>query len=712
MQLVFVKLAIVFGLCCLETKADQHTASPLPKVLKLLKKLKETLVKDGETETKEFHAYSEWCRKKMNNLKYEIKTGEAKKEELQATITKAAADIEAANDKIEDLAGSIASDSKELKEATAVRAKENADFASSEAELVDAIDTLDRAVMVLEKEMKKNPAALAQVNSASNVNNMVKALGTVIDAAAFPVTDQKKLAALAQEQEQGSSDELGEPAYKTHSTNIFDVLEDLKEKAEGQLSDLRKAEASTNHNYELLKQSMDDQIAADEKDLSEEKAAKAGSSEAKSAAEGDLVQTTKTLQNDKNSLASASTTCSTVEADHDATVKSRADELNALKTAQKVLSETSSGAASRSYSFLQVDEQTQVGSSLHSRSDLANAEIITMLKKLAKENHSSALAQLASRIAATLRYGASNGQDPFTKVKQLISDLLSRLEAEAHADVTEKAYCDEETSKTQAKKSELDAEMSKLSTKLDQVQSASTQAKEDVKELQAELAKLASSQAEMQAMRTKTHQEYLQAKADLQLGLDGVRKAVSVLRDYFNSGSAAASAMLQSGDDLQDAMKQPAMPETHAKSGAVGHKIIEELEVVESDFAKELATEEMAEADAQAEYEKMTKTNNLSRTIKLQDVKYKTRESKSLDKTATDVSGDKGTTSAELDAVLEYSSKIKERCVAKPETYETRKARRESEIQGLKTALSILEGEAAFIQRKGKKNGLRGFETM
>jgi len=55
----------------------------------------------------------------------------------------------------------------------------------------------------------------------------------------------------------------------------------------------------------------------------------------------------------------------------------------------------------------------------------------------------------------------------------------------------------------------------------------------------------------------------------------------------------------------------------------------------------------------------------------------------------------------QLSAVLEYYGKIKERCIAKPETYESRKARREAEIQGLKEALSILEGEAAFLQRRG-----------
>ena len=51
---------------------------------------------------------------------------------------------------------------------------------------------------------------------------------------------------------------------------------------------------------------------------------------------------------------------------------------------------------------------------------------------------------------------------------------------------------------------------------------------------------------------------------------------------------------------------------------------------------------------------------------------------------------------------MEYYGKIKERCVAKPETYEQRKARREAEIDGLKEALSILENEAAFMQRSRK----------
>merc|ERR1719445_199699 len=95
--------------------------------------------------------------------------------------------------------------------------------------------------------------------------------------------------------------------------------------------------------------------------------------------------------------------------------------------------------------------------------------------------------------------------------------------------------------------------------------------------------------------------------------------------------------------------------------------------------------------------------------MKSQDVKYKTKEFKTLDKSISDLTGDKDTTSTELAAVLDYYGKIKERCIAKPETYEERKARREAEINGLKEALSVLESETAFVQRRSHRRKAQGF---
>merc|ERR1719240_1397451 len=268
------------------------------------------------------------------------------------------------------------------------------------------------------------------------------------------------MALVQSKQETEADDEDLQPAapaaavYKTHSTSIFDVLEDMKEKAEGELSDLRKAESTAKHNFDMLKQSLTDEIEADTKDLDEEKSLKASTEEKQATAEGDLAETVKELEKDKKSLEVAQTTCMQVATDHDVTVKARAEELNVIATAKKVLKESTGGAAEQSYSFLQMKSQLQ------SRTDMKNAEVVTLVKKLAHEHHSTELAQLASRIKAVMAYGGAGRDDVFAKVKGLISDMIAKLEKQAAEEATEKAYCDEEMSKTEAKKSELEGVIS------------------------------------------------------------------------------------------------------------------------------------------------------------------------------------------------------------------------------------------------------------
>merc|ERR1719453_1309599 len=302
-------------------------------------------------------------------------------------------------------------------------------------------------------------------------------------------------------------------------------------------------------------------------------------------------------------------------------------------------------------------------------------------------------------------YGAAGGEDVFAKIKGLVSDMIAKLEKEAEEDATEKAYCDEELAKTEAKHAELEDDISKLSAKIDKAAATSAKRKEEVKELQAELAALAKEQAQLDAIRSEEHGDYSTAKAELEAGINGVQKALGVLRDYYGG----ASSFVQG--DFSSMMQQPAMPEKHTKAGGAGSSIINLLEVCESDFSSNLAKEETQEADAVSEYEKVTQENKVSKTTKDQDVKYKTQEFKSLDKEISELSGDKATANTEFSAVNEYYGKLKDRCIAKPESYEERKARREAEIEGLKEALQTLEEETAFVQRK-RRGGLRGALSM
>merc|ERR1719378_941188 len=106
--------------------------------------------------------------------------------------------------------------------------------------------------------------------------------------------------------------------------------------------------------------------------------------------------------------------------------------------------------------------------------------------------------------------------------------------------------------------------------------------------------------------------------------------------------------MLQSSEAFDAAMQQPAPPVIHSKATGAGDSIIGILEVVESDFAKNLAAEETQESDAADEYEKTTQENAVMKTLKIQDVKYKTQEFMGLDKSIAEMSSDRDAANAEL----------------------------------------------------------------
>merc|ERR1719220_3369870 len=229
-----------------------------------------------------------------------------------------------------------------------------------------------------------------------------------------------------------------------------------------QLRALRKAETNSRHNFQMLKQSLEDQSAADTKDLEDEKAEKAAAAEAQATAKSDLDVTSKELASPKQQLATAHSTCLKVAADHEATVAARKEELSVIAQATQMLQSTISGAVSKTYSFLQVTSLA----GLQTHHDLVGSEVVAAVKQLAKKQHSAALAQLASRIMTVLRFGSSSG-DPFAKVKGLIQDMIAKLESEASSEATEKAYCDEQLAKTEAKKSELEEDVARMTSRID-----------------------------------------------------------------------------------------------------------------------------------------------------------------------------------------------------------------------------------------------------
>merc|ERR1719456_1718942 len=154
-------------------------------------------MKDGEVEEKMFKEYFEWCDDASKEKMFEVKTASDKKAKLEATIKKATSDIDDYTEKIAELGSSVATDEKDLEDATVIREKENKDFVAAEAELMEAIDMIGRAAGIIEREMKGSALMQTKID-ASNLQGFIGALRTIIDATSMQTQDKQKLLALVQ----------------------------------------------------------------------------------------------------------------------------------------------------------------------------------------------------------------------------------------------------------------------------------------------------------------------------------------------------------------------------------------------------------------------------------------------------------------------------------------------------------------------------------
>merc|ERR1719440_1445322 len=633
------------------------------------------------------------CHDDSMDLQFSIETGKKDVARAKATIADEEAKIGSAEAKIEELSTTIATGEKDLAAATEIREKENADFVKLEKELMEAVSMLERAYGIIEREMAKTGFMQGKASKES-MEKVTNALEAVIVAAGVNAADKAEVQALLQAT-QGSSDSdlefqpAGAPdpvAYKSQSGGILSVLEDMLEKAKAELAAARKAEMNAAFDFKMLKQKIEDAVAFGEKQLAETKKAKAAAEEAKATAEGELETAAKNLADDETHLKDLQQECMTASEEDTESKTSRAEELEALATAKKILEEKTGAASDRAYSFIQIGTVSKAGTSTKAKQ--VKQEILDLLQGLAEKNGDKQMSLLAQRVQTA----AMLGEDPFAKIKGLISEMIEKLEAEAAKEAAHKAFCDKEMSKTKAKKEDKETELDDLSTKIDKATSKIAKLKEEVATLEKELGEIAAAQKKATEMRQEQAAAWAAAKADYEQGLEGVGMALQVLRDYYAEKADSAEEFLQGRMGTQK----------HSKATGASTGIIGMLEVVESDFSKLLAEGNAAEAMAVEEYEKLTNDNAIATTEKETAVKYKVKDSKETEAMLAGLKEDKETASKEYDAIMEYWEKLQPMCIAKPEPYEERKRRREAEIAGLKQALTILEEEAgspsAFLQ--------------
>jgi len=662
---------------CLLVGASAAQVSPVQKVIQLLDELKGKVEADLASEESLMEEYTSWCDEEANTKEDAITSSKRTIGDLEATIEDAKASVLTLTSSIDELTTKISTSEKELADAKGIRDKEHEVFVASEKELADTVDSLDRAITVLKKNL-----SLVQTGKMANVlGAMASGLQKVVEASWINSHQKAMLQSLLQANAGDSDEDLSaQPQgttvnYESASGGILDTLADMQSKAEESLSSTRKDEMEAAHAFALLKQGLEDEIKVAKKQLSEATQTRSTTEEEQYAAETSLTETSETLAADTKYLEELKQSCSMKATEWAARQKQAGEETAAIEKAKEVLSE---GVKV----FLQTSARLTTKATFDGDAD-TRSNLVGILRRVSKGSHSYQLMQLV----------ASAQSDPFGKIRGLIEEMIAKLTKEAAEEADQKSFCDEEIGESKSKQADLSGKLDKTSARIAKAEADKAKLTEEVKMLEEEISEIDAGQAEATKVRQEEHEEYLKASSDFKLSAEAVAKAIGVLSEYYNSAAF-----------VQVASKQA--PELGGAKSDVGSTIVSILEVAESDFTSMLAETEADESSAAAAYEKLTKENTVTKATKQADVKGKVSQGKQLEVALGNYAENKATTTDELDAVLMYLDKLKPQCESKVMSYAEKKAKREQEIEGLKEALEILSAEA-LLQVKTTLRGAR-----
>jgi prefoldin subunit 5 len=661
--MVFAKAIFLLSLCA-HVGASKTEVTPVQKVVQLMEGMLEKGKKEKHDEQVQFAAYKQFCDDTSVEKKRAIEEANEQIDTLKADIQKYTADAAKLTKEIAELDEDISIWQGDIKAATNVREIEKNDYDTLHKDYSESVDALQRAIAVLKKQAHdRTQGSFVQVAALKSLSLIPEDAKKTIDM--FLQQDPEGLAVSAPEAN----------AYEFQSSGVVEMLEKLLDKFIDERTTLEKEEMNSKHAYDMLMQDLNAQIAQATQDRDEKAESKAQKLQAKADAEGDLKDTTTTRDADSKYLADLTATCEEKASAFESRQQLRADEIVAIEKAIEIISSGAvSGAADKHLpSLLQTSSFAQL------RSDLATQAQSRVAKYLA-----SRAKQLNSRVLSTLAAHVSD--DPFTKVKKMIKDLIVRLMEEANEEAEHKGWCDTELSTNEQTRKEKTSAVETLHAEIDELEASIAKLTEDISELTKAVAELDAAMAKATKLRTEEKATNTETIADAEAAQTAVAQALTVLKEFYAKAAEATALLQQKAEpEIFDSEYKGMQSEN---GGVVGM-----LEVIESDFARLESDTKASEATGQKEYDEFMTDSKVDKSEKSTDIEHKTAKKQDESQALTVKREDLEGTQKELDAALAYFDKLKPSCVDSGVSYEDRVARRKEEIESLQEALKILNGE-------------------
>jgi len=672
------------------------SVTPVQKVIEMLTSMQDKAKAEKEEEVKIHAKYQQWCHNSGLEKEYAIKKGAASMEELTASIAKDKDTADKLGRDVEELDGEISQAESDVKAATEQRVREHDEFVAAEQNFAESIDAMDRAI----KKLKDNDFARGQASA------LIKQTATVVR-----MVPQQRWTAILESLESNKAflqlklpvdERTGAPAvagYKSTLGPIIQMLVEMEEQMGKDKGELEKEEANAQHSFEMQVMDLTDQIENDKRIRAQKVAARGDAKQSAAKSQGDLDAVTLAHADDTKYLKDMEAQCSQRSHEFEGRQATRAGEIEAIDKAVEILSSKDVlGASDKHFGTVLSQKATsfvQLASAHRSRNAPEGVQrVYELLQGTATKLKSRTLALAAAEVAAGTNDGTKD--DPMAKVKQMISDLVDRLQEEAAAEADHHAWCNTELHDNKVTRDEKTAEVEQLSAKSDELAASISKLKEQVTELAQEIKELDDSMAKATADRKEEKAKNEATIADAKAAAVAVENALQVLKEFYAKSGQATVLVQQPSEDAPPAWNKPYTGQQAESGGVIGM-----LEVIASDFDRLDSETSADERSAEAAYEKFMRDTggciyhegvevcgSKAEKEELSGKKDHLAAMQTAEKHRTDE--DLRASQEQLDDANNYYDKLKPDCISPDVSVEERVQKREEEIQSLQEALDIL----------------------
>jgi len=642
--------------------ADQ--ASPVTKVVELLKDLKGKLELDTQTETKLYNKFACWCQKTTDRKIQSVKDQKKTIETEHSNALMASAAIGTLTAQIKKLNEMIQSNNEAMADRTNLRQKENGEFVYEKDETEEALGALQKAVEVLagagtaEKQPKKEEL-LAVTNTIKSV------IGKVPDDA-FDVTSMGAVQAFLQTgyaPQSGTVTGILKDMYRTFAANLQkETIDELT--AQANFEAYIKKLTELNADYQATIDAKAEELANEEENLAK--------------AQDTHATATEQLAADEKFLAETHETCMNRASDWDKRSSLRTEEIAGIDQAIGILSADSA----RNQFTVSADTFLQMNS--------VRRHLVAYMPE-----HRQQIAAIQAKITM-------GGH--FDHVVKEIDAMILDLDKEDDKDTEQRDDCIKQTHEHDLHRDDLIYNIGRLQKEWDALNAHKEALEAEKKQVAADRAATEQMIDDARAQRTDDNTAWKQSVVDDNEAVKLLNSALDALMKFYKKNGLEVPGLLQEDPEF-DVSEDQAPDVTDLDKNYGGRTketggILSILKQIVEDTERDVV--KSTEAEKQAQYEFETAMATAKTSIQKADLR--------TDELNTEIAATKGTMQttdsdkkgliSEKGDVEKAMATLKPGCDWINKTYHDRKTKRAAERQGLESAKATLTGaKTGFVQK-------------